>query len=80
MSSVAFSTGEFTGQKQCFRKISVVIAHKRLREDERQEEKLETALIDRIQDSDNDGRDKRRIQDIPQGTIESRRKGACSSS
>lgn len=40
MSSVAFSTGEFTGQKQCFRKISVVIAHKRLREDERQEEKL----------------------------------------
>ena len=43
-SSVAFSTGEMMGQKQCFRKISVVTALKRLREHESQEEKKENCF------------------------------------
>lgn len=55
------------GWKQCFRKISVVMASKKLRESERQELKSkEPALTHSTLDSNNES-DKRRVQDISQG-------------
>lgn len=80
-SSIAFSTGEITGQKQCFRNISVLTAHKRLREDDRKEEKQGNCSYwqhSRLRQWWQ--RQERNSRHIPGTEIGSRRKGVCSSS